>query len=266
MARRISQCGIRTPASNFQLPASSNYLKSVGYKLTSYRVDAHKGKELSQVVAKPYQQIHKPVMPQEQGKRQGRRVEHRGDERLPYAAQLKSWVLKGDRSTEQSSFQHEGACPAGRGNNFVRHGLVAPDEEVSLIPHSSEEVGVAASVKRRVERRFSGGENAPLQQHVAGPALRPDDPESRRVARAVEEFAADDPLRRLFVEVALHRPENAGHVIPTGGLEQLEQPLLVWKLIVVDKGDKLASGMGHRPVAGHADILKGLERVRNWNC
>src|SRR5579864_551830 len=261
LARRIARRGIRF--SNSQFLTSSNYLRSIGYERTSYRVDAYKGKDLSQMVAKSYQEIHEHVMPEQQGKRESDRIEHRSHNRLPHAAHFKPWGLERDRSPEQRPFQHEGARPAGRGNNLEHYGLVAPNEDVTLFSHPSEEIRVAASVKLRVEREFTRGENAPLQQHVAGPPLRPVNHEPRRMTRPVEKLAADDPVRRFFVEVALDRAEHAGHVVSIGCLVQLEQPLLLRKLVVVDEGDKLPGGVRDAPVPCQADTLRGFHIVRH---
>src|ERR1700719_124269 len=142
-------------ARNTNLPISSNYLRSIRNERTSYGVDAHKGKELSQMVAKSDQEIHEPVLPHKQRKRQGHRVCRRGHNRPADAAHFKIRVLDGNGSPQQRPVEHEGARPTRRRNNLVHHGFVAPDENPSLQVHSSEEIRVAPSVKRRVERRFS---------------------------------------------------------------------------------------------------------------
>ena len=160
------------------------------------------------MVAKSYQEIHKSGLPQQEGKRQGNRITRRGHDRLRDAAHIKPWALERNRSPEQRPLQHEGARPAGRGNNLVHHGLVAPDEDASLLGHSSKEIRVAPSVKRRIEWGFSWGEEAPLQQHVAGPALHPVDHEPRGMARPVEKLTADDPVRGFSSKWLLTGPST----------------------------------------------------------
>src|SRR5438093_7981349 len=128
---------------------------------------------------------------------------------------------------EQSSSQHEAAFPTCRGNNLIRHGLVAPDKNMPFFDHSPEKILVFSCQKLRSKRLCVSRENALFQQHVSGPSLPPVDNESRRVGRPFVELALNDPLWRLLVEVRLHWSEHTIHIIFVASLEQGQQPALV---------------------------------------
>src|SRR5215468_2228095 len=107
-------------------------------------------------------------------------------------------------SSEQSSFQHEGAPPTYGGDDLECHSLVAPDECIPLCDHSSEKILIFRHVKSRIEGLLETLENKLPEEHIACAPLPPVNHEPCRVGGAFVEFAPYNPLWRIFFEVWLY--------------------------------------------------------------
>src|SRR5438445_12909336 len=100
---------------------------------------------------------------------------------------------EGDCPPEQSSSQHERVFPTYRGNNLIRHGLVAPDKNMPFFDHSPEKILVLSRQKLRSKRLCVSREKALFQQNVAGPSLPPADHQPVRVRRPLVDLALNHP-------------------------------------------------------------------------
>src|SRR6266568_1568380 len=171
----------------------------------------------------------------------------------------------GNCSPEQRSSQQERAFPTDRGNDLIRHGLIAPDERVPLFDHRSKKILILSGQKRRPERLSARSENAASQQDVPGPSLPPVDYQPGWVSRPFVELALNDPLWRIFVKVRLHWSKHTVHVIVVAGFKQSPEPAFARKLIVVDEGDKVSVCVLDGLVPGERDILPRFHAVPDRN-
>ncbi len=99
------------------------------------------------------------------------------------------------------------------------------------------------------------------KEHVPGSRLLPAHLVPGRITGAFEKLSLDRPLGRVELEVRLDRTEypiRAGFLVR---VEQIQQPILRRKLIVIDEGNKVAVAMLDRFIPGERDVLPRLRTV-----
>src|SRR6266436_10213012 len=114
-------------------------------------IDANGRKYFAQMVKKLDQILHEYVLPRQEQKRKCDHVCRNSDHRLHNLAGPKSRVDNRHFSAKQGPFNHEAALPSCRGHDLIGDCLVAPNENVAFLDHSSEKILILASEKFRSE-------------------------------------------------------------------------------------------------------------------
>src|SRR6266496_1432027 len=115
------------------------------------RIDANARKYFAQMIKKLDQILHEHVLSRQEEKRKCDHICRNGDHRLHNVAGPKSRVDNRHFSAEQGPLNHEAALPTCWGHNLIGDCLVAPNENVAFLDHSSEKILILAGEKFRSE-------------------------------------------------------------------------------------------------------------------
>jgi len=132
---------------------------------------------------------------------------------------------------------------------------------VPLFGHSLEKINVLSLQTLRPERLSLRREEITFQQHVAGPTLTPVERHPSRMQGPIVEPAFDYPLRSLVAEMWFDWSQDAGRVVLRKGLEEVQQPTLSGKFIVVDESDEISLRVPYGLVSGQGNTLAGFDAV-----
>src|SRR6266566_6062151 len=217
------------------------------------------------MVKKTNKKRHESVLPQQKREWKSGRIQWHRDDRFRDTSPAKGRMQHCGCATEQRSFQHDRAIPANGRNSFKHHSLIAPDKYLPLSGHPPEKILVLSGPKLRPEWRLAVRKKLRFQQQVARPRLAPAHHEARLMRRPLIEVALDDPVWRRIVEVTFHGSEHTGYAILGTGFEQVQQPILLRKFIVIDAGDELPAGVLNCFVPRQRYILPRLDAVLDLN-
>src|ERR1035437_10326190 len=120
----------------------------------------------------------------------------------------------GGLAPQQCSFEQEPAFRAVRRNGFVSRRLIAPDERVTFLHHSSEKILILTTCAELVPEDFHDSiQDSSLDQDIAGAGLLPTDRKSGVMRSPFVEPGLRHPFRRRDIEIRLHRRKHAFHAI-----------------------------------------------------
>src|SRR5262245_11034472 len=159
---------------------------------------------------------------------------------------------------------HEAPGPAGGRNDFINNRFIAPDEAMSPLYHSAEEILIFAAHSELRAEGLRQIENVAAEKNVPSAAFLPGQYKASRMSWTLVKAAFNQPVRRRLFKVGFYRTKDACNPIAFARPKKIQKLAGCGELVVINERDEVSRGVRQCLVASQRDVFIRLNCIYDF--